>query len=99
MDLNIYQVLIENVNAMKTNDLIRNFAAYCYNKYNIEIQPSIIKDYIETINPLKQSKNKVHSINSHYKVNECSSNNVSCSHVSFDSVRCDDCEFDIAPSH
>jgi phenylalanyl-tRNA synthetase alpha subunit len=84
---------------MNSNEIIRNFAEYCFKKYNIEIQPSIIKDYIETINPLKQSINNVHSINSHYKVNECSSNNVSCSHVSFDSVRCNNCEYDNTTSH
>ena len=78
---------------MITRNELSDFASFCYNKYNLEIQPGIIKDYIKTMNPFKQIESNVHSINSHYKVKECSSNNVSCSHISFDSVRCSDCEY------
>ena len=83
---------------MNTKDILRDFAAFCYKKYNLEIQPVIISDYIKTMNPVKQSESKTHSINSHYTVKECSSNNIGCSHVSFDSVRCDDCEYYYSPS-
>jgi hypothetical protein len=80
---------------MITKKELSDFAVFCYKKYNLEIQPFIIKDYIKTMNPLKQSENKMHGINSHFKVKECSSNNISCSHISFDSVRCKDCEYSI----
>jgi hypothetical protein len=78
---------------MITRKEISDFAAFCYKRYNLEIPPVIIKDYIQTISPIKQPVSNNKTINSHYKVKECSSNNVSCSHVSFDSVRCDSCEY------
>lgn len=78
---------------MITRKEISDFAAFCYNKYNLEIQPIIIKDYIKTVAPIKQYESKMNSMNAHFKVKECSSNNVSCSHISFDSVRCNDCEY------
>ena len=83
---------------MITRKELSDFAAFCYNKYNIEIQSIIIKDYINNLNPIKQSESKIHNINSQYKVKECSSNNISCSHISFDSVRCKDCEYSIPTS-
>ena len=78
---------------MLTRKELSDFAAFCYNKYHLEIQPIIIKDYIKTINAFIQTEDHSYSTNSHYKVKECGSNNVSCSHVSFDSVRCNDCEY------
>lgn len=83
---------------MVTRKELSDFAAFCYNKYNLEIQPGIIKEYIDMTNPFKQIDKELHDINSHFKVKECNSNNVSCSHISFDSVRCKDCEYSI-PSH
>lgn len=82
---------------MSTKNILRNFSAFCYNKYNLEIQPSIIKDYIKTMYPGIKSESKIPDNSSHYMVKECSSNNISCSHVSFDSVRCNDCEYYYTP--
>jgi len=84
---------------MITRKELSDFAAFCYNKYNLEIHPVIIKDFIHTVNPIKQSESNNYDTNSHYKVKECGSNNVSCSHLSFDSVRCNDCEYCTVPFH
>ncbi len=82
---------------MNTKNILRDFSAFCYKRYNLEIQPSIIKDYIKTMNPAAQPESKDPDNSSHYMVKECSSNNISCSHVSFDSVRCNDCEYYYTP--
>lgn len=78
---------------MITKNELSDFAAFCYKKYHLEIQPIIIKEYIKTMNPIKQSESNIYSVNSHYKAKECSSNNINCSHISFDSVRCNDCDY------
>ena len=82
---------------MDTKDLLRDFAAFCFKKYNLEIQPFILKDYIQTTLPI-EPKRKTQSTSSNYHFKECSSNNISCSHVSFDSVKCNDCEYFYPPS-
>ena len=83
---------------MITRKELSDFAAFCYNKYNLEIQPDIVKDYIKTMNPIKKTENNIRGTVSHYKVKECSSNNISCSHVSFDGVKCNECEYYYPPS-
>jgi hypothetical protein len=74
-------------------DLI-DFAVFCYDNYNINIPPAVIESYLKTITSLNHNgTNILYTDGSHYKVKECNSGNVGCSHITFDSARCDNCEY------
>lgn len=79
---------------------IIDFAQFCYDNYNIKIPPAVIETYLKTIISLNHNgTNILYSDDSHYKVKECNSGNVECSHITFDSACCDNCEYFIVPFH
>jgi hypothetical protein len=79
---------------MNTKEGLSDFAVFCYDNFNIKIPPAIIEAYLKTMMSINQGESDIlYSDDSHYKVKECKSGNVECSHISFDSARCDNCEY------
>lgn len=75
------------------------FAEFCYDNYNIKIPPAVIETFIKTKISLNENgSNVLYNDSSHYKVKECNSGNIGCSHITFDSARCDNCEYSTEPS-
>lgn len=83
---------IEYTFAMISKNEILDFAAFCFSKYGLHIRELIVEDYIQSNSSASQSGNNVFTAKN-YETDECGSNNISCTHVTIDSARCNKCPY------
>ena len=76
---------------MITRDELSDFVKFCQVKYQVELNQVIIDDFIHSMNSNKNSEADGQSLNTH--LIGCSSNNIECTHLTFDSAKCNECPY------
>ena len=75
---------------MITREELSDFVEFCQAKYHIELNSVIIEDFIKTIN---SEEEPVNDSDYYHDLNGCSSNNIECTHLTFDSAKCNECPY------
>lgn len=74
------------INRKELND----FVAFCQTKFKIEIEESIVNEYVEYLNSISPQGLK----NSYFKDSEntmCGTQGIACSHVALNTAKCKEC--------
>ena len=64
---------------------LSDFVEFCQAKYHVELNPVIIEDFINS----KEEPD----IENYHDFICCSSNNIECTHLTFDSAKCNECPY------
>jgi hypothetical protein len=73
---------------MVTRKELTDFTAFCLNKYKLEIDESIVQDYVE----YNDSENQPHIKGKHKDEKiECDLNGMGCTHIAINSSKCAEC--------
>ena len=72
---------------------LKDFAEFCQAKYHVKLNPEIIDDFLQTLNSNGEMMSEIHNYNEHHHVVGCSSNNIECTHLTFDSAKCNECPY------
>jgi len=72
---------------------ISDFADFCRTKYRIKLKPEIVEDFLQTINSKIDQIFDTKDQAPKSRVLNCSSNNIECTHLNFDSAKCDKCPY------
>jgi len=78
---------------MITKKEISDFAEFCQVKYRVKFNPVIIDDFIQTYNSNSDIGADIQNINEHKPLMGCSSNNIECTHLTFDCAKCNECPY------
>lgn len=72
---------------------LKEFAEFCQVKYKIELNPAIIEDFIQTLYSNGEMVTEIQNFSEHHHIEGCSSNNIDCTHLTFDSAKCIECPY------
>lgn len=77
---------------MITKKELSDFAKYCQTKYQVEIEISIIEDFIKANNSNENSEGFIQNPGDDQNFN-CHTDDFGCSHLNFDSSKCPECPY------
>lgn len=72
---------------------LKDFAEFCQDKYQIELNQAIIDDFIQTLKSKGEMVTEIQNFSEHHHLMGCSSNNIECTHLTFDSAKCNECPY------
>uniref|UniRef100_UPI0032171EF0 hypothetical protein n=1 Tax=uncultured Draconibacterium sp. TaxID=1573823 RepID=UPI0032171EF0 len=75
---------------MITRKELNDFALFCLNNYNLRIHESVVDDFIVHQKSLQKSDMDADSPKNE-SIIECDLESVGCSHMAFNSAKCDGC--------
>jgi len=78
---------------MITRKEILDFTEFCHIKYKIKFNPVIIEDFMQSHKSNNEIVTDIRILNEHHHLMGCSSNNIECTHLTFDSAKCDECPY------
>lgn len=74
------------INSKELND----FVVYCQIKHKIKIEESIVSEYVEYCNSMEKKEIKK-SGKKEPEDTKCGTHGIDCSHIAFNTVKCDEC--------
>ena len=77
---------------MVTREELSYFAEFCKAKYKIDLKTTIIDDFIKNLKTEEELTIENQILDDHYHIG-CSSNNIECTHLTFDSSKCIECPY------